>query len=41
MPAIGKNVDDEIGIYSSDAESIYNNNPGRTFEKTGTVIDIG
>jgi len=40
IPAIGKNVDDEISIYSSDVESIYSEDPGRTFEQTGTVIDI-
>ena len=40
IPAIGKEVDDEITIYSSDTESIYNGNPGRTFEQTGVVENI-
>lgn len=40
MPAIWKNANDIVKIYSSEAESIYGpSGAGRTFEKTGVVVD--
>jgi len=42
MPTPGKAIDDEVGIYSSDAENIFSTqDPKWQFETTGTVIDIG
>ncbi|MCX6822567.1 MAG: leucine-rich repeat protein, partial [candidate division SR1 bacterium] len=41
MPVLGKNIDDVVNIYSSDAEDISSNGATRTLETTATVFDGG